>query len=114
MNNPKQLFWKAFMKTAKVNKLSKYEKKFIVFDLLFTSGTYGKAKGMIIWIPNTITFVSAIAIILFNAWIRKLVWNGMEWKEKAEILSDKESLFNAFKKEGIVGDKAVGQWQNIP
>ena len=98
------------MKIAKVKKLSKYEKKFIVFDLLFTSGTYGKAIGIIIWIPNSITFISAIMIILFNAWARRLVWNGMERKEKAEILPDNVSLFNTFKKEGIVGEKAVGQW----
>ena len=98
------------MKIAKVKKLSKYEKKFIVFDLLFTSGTYGKAIGIIIWIPNSITFISAIMIILFNAWIRRLVWKGMENKEKEEIMPDNESLFDTFRKDGVVGDKAVGQW----
>lgn len=97
--------------------MSKYEKKFVIFDLSFTSGLYGKAIGMIILLQNSIAFVLAIVYLLIHAWIRKLVWNGMETKEKQELLGipegdkPKMSLFDIFKKDGVVGEKALGQWE---
>ena len=108
------------MKIAKVNNLSKYEKKFIIFDLIFTGGMYGYSIIIIILHQNLLAFVLAIAYLLIHAWVRKLVWNGMERKEQQELLNipEKEKLkklnvgsFYIFKKEGVVGDKAMGQWE---
>ena len=110
-----EIFWKNLaQKTKKGIPLSKYEKRFFIFDLLITSGLYGQAFGIVLLLQNGFAFVLAVVYMFIHAWVRNLVWIGMEKRERQELLGRPEketaSLFDIYNKDGIVGDKAVGQW----
>ena len=113
-------FWRLILRITKLEKINKFEKKFVVFDLLFTGGVYAKIiiLGILFSVVNILFVITFLPIHYF---VRRTVWKSLERQERewfslklpSNTLNKKESIFDMFKtpEVEVVGEPAKGQWE---
>jgi len=93
-------------------KLNKFEKRFVIIDLISTGATFGGAFILLINRPNLVSWVTAaIAMSFYYFILRKGIWRTLEEKEQEEIFKLPKdwkgdiSLFDYFKVKKTKKDK---------
>lgn len=103
-----------------MKKLNKFEKRFVIIDLISTGATFGGAFIILINKPNLVGWVTAaIAMSFYYFILRKSIWNALEEKEQQEIFKLPKdwkgdiSLFDFFKVKKTKKDKTKNDYSVI-
>lgn len=94
-----------------MKKLNKFEKRFVIADLVSTGAIFGGAFMLLNHRPNMANLIVAIILMLYHYFIlRKGIWRALEEKEQAEIFNlpkdwkEEISMFDYFKAKKDVKD----------